>query len=99
MARMLGRALLVTAPLLMKTLSVLGTVAMFLVGGGIVLHGIPHAHHVLEPLRNSLGNSPGLPFLVQSSIELTTGLVAGTIVLLLVNFAKRFKKPAPHTAS
>lgn len=45
-----GGALLVAAPWLMKALSVLGTAAMFLVGGGIVVHGLPMAHHLGEGL-------------------------------------------------
>ena len=74
----LGRGLLVFAPWLMKALSVLGTLAMFLVGGGILLHGVPALGHAVahwaqswawaEPLVNSLAG--GL-----------TGLVAGALVV------------------
>ena len=52
----LGRFLLALAPRLMKTLSVLGTAAMFLVGGGILLHGIPALGHALEDWAHSLGS-------------------------------------------
>ncbi|MBU3737118.1 MAG: DUF808 domain-containing protein, partial [Methylobacterium sp.] len=47
LARQLGNGILAFAPRLMKTLSVVGTAAMFLVGGGILLHGLPQAHHWL----------------------------------------------------
>jgi predicted DNA repair protein MutK len=47
-AQAAGRALLRAAPWLMKALSVAGTAAMFLVGGGILTHGIPAAHHFIE---------------------------------------------------
>jgi predicted DNA repair protein MutK len=47
-SQQLGRALLKTAPYLMKGLSIAGTVAMFLVGGGILTHGIPALHHWIE---------------------------------------------------
>jgi len=43
-----GRSLLRAAPVLMKTLAVAGTAAMFLVGGGIVVHGVPYLHHAVE---------------------------------------------------
>ena len=49
-AQALGRGLLRAAPILMKVLSVAGTAAMFLVGGGILVHGLPFLHHLLEGL-------------------------------------------------
>jgi hypothetical protein len=49
--RGLGRLLLLGAPLVMKTLSVTGTAAMLLVGGGILTHGLPVVHHAIEHLR------------------------------------------------
>lgn len=78
----LGRGILRGAPWLMKGLSVAGTAAMFLVGGGILVHGVPALHHVVEavsqravawlqPLAEMLGNA-------------LAGIVAGAIVLLLV---------------
>jgi predicted DNA repair protein MutK len=47
-ARALGRGIVAAAPWLMKGLSVAGTAAMFLVGGGIVVHGVPALHHAVE---------------------------------------------------
>ncbi|SYX40056.1 Inner membrane protein YedI [Escherichia coli] len=44
----LGKGLLIIAPWLMKALSIVGTLAMFLVGGGIVVHGIAPLHHAIE---------------------------------------------------
>ena len=48
--RALGRGMLAAAPWLMKTLSVAGTAAMFLVGGGILTHGCAPLHHAIEAL-------------------------------------------------
>lgn len=48
MKQRIGRGLLAFAPVLMKTLSVVGTVAMFLVGGGIINHAVPWMHHFSE---------------------------------------------------
>lgn len=73
-ARRTGGAILWAAPFLMKSLSVLGTAAMFLVGGGIVTHGIPFLHHFIE--------HSGGP-LVASLLNGLFGLVAGMIVLLV----------------
>ena len=54
-AQAVGRAILAAAPWLMKTLSVVGTAAMFLVGGGILLHGVPPLAHRVEALIEPLG--------------------------------------------
>lgn len=43
--KQLGLALVFSAPVLMKLLSIFGTIAMFMVGGGIVLHGLPPLEH------------------------------------------------------
>jgi predicted DNA repair protein MutK len=75
--RALGRGLLVFAPWLMKILSVVGTAAMFLVGGGILMHGLPVLHHGVEAL-----SVPLLP-------ELAVGVAAGALALLLVTAAQR----------
>src|SRR5690606_35233067 len=50
----LGRGILWAAPFLMKTLSIAGTIAMFLVGGGIITHGIPWLHHTIGHAAESL---------------------------------------------
>ncbi len=77
----LGRAILWAAPFLMKALSILGTAAMFLVGGGIVTHGIPWLHHAIEHVA---GNSGFLAPLVPSLLNGLCGLASGTLVLLVV---------------
>jgi predicted DNA repair protein MutK len=85
----LGRLMLDTAPRLMKALSVLGTVAMFLVGGGIMLHGLPMAHepvHALgEAIEHSLGawTHPVWPLAVDAIAGLLTGAAALALVKLL----------------
>jgi predicted DNA repair protein MutK len=93
--RGLGLLLLRSAPLLMKALSVAGTIAMFLVGGGILLHGIPTAHALVHHLSES-GESPSLverllALLLPACIQLLVGVVAGTLVLAAVMLAKRLR--------
>ncbi len=88
--RGLGRGILVFAPWLMKTLSVLGTAAMFLVGGGILVHGVPAVGHAIDALAASLG---GWGVLVSSLLGGLAGLLAGAVVVALVTLAKRLRGP------
>lgn len=76
----LGNALLRLAPYLMKTLSVAGTVAMFMVGGGILSHGIPALHHAIEHVTQAAGGVGGV--LLSSLLDALVGLLAGGLVLL-----------------
>jgi uncharacterized protein len=94
LSQAIGRALLVFAPLLMKALSVLGTAAMFLVGGSIVLHGIGPLHHWVEALLKPLAANAGWLGIVASSVvDLIVGIVVGAMALLLVTLAtKLFKR-------
>ncbi|MFN0127644.1 MAG: DUF808 domain-containing protein [Verrucomicrobiales bacterium] len=84
-ARRLGRFILWGAPFLMKTLSVLGTAAMFLVGGGIVAHGIPAVHHAVEHAADWVRSGAGLggvgAGLSAALLNGVVGLVAGALVL------------------
>jgi predicted DNA repair protein MutK len=90
--RFIGRSLLIIAPLLMKFLSIVGTAAMFLVGGGILVHSIAVIHHATGSLTKALG----LPVegIVASIgpivIEGLVGLIAGALVLVVVNLVSKF---------
>jgi predicted DNA repair protein MutK len=77
----LGTFLLRAAPYLMKFLSVAGTLAMFLVGGGIVAHAIEPLHHAIEHVSHFGGV---LGWLVPQLGNLLIGLLAGAIVLTVV---------------
>lgn len=85
--RSVGRGILKAAPYLMKGLSVAGTVAMFLVGGGILTHGIPAAHHLIE--QWSVGAGATLQPLIALTLDGVTGLVAGAVVLACVTGIKK----------
>lgn len=84
----LGRGILAAAPWLMKTLSVVGTAAMFLVGGGILVHGIPALGHGIEAFAATLG---WIGSLASSLAGALAGLVAGGVVLALVSLGKRLR--------
>ena len=86
---LLGRGLLNVAPYLMKTLSVVGTVAMFLVGGGILLHGLPGSHELLQ-YAEALGGIGGL--LAPMAMNAFVGMAAGCLILLGVTLISRYWK-------
>ena len=85
MQRGLGSAILAGAPWLMKGLSVAGTAAMFLVGGGILVHGIPSLHHALERLAGGVAELPALGdtlrLLTLVAFDAAAGIIAGALVL------------------
>jgi predicted DNA repair protein MutK len=92
--RAFGRFLLLAAPALMKFLSLAGTLAMFLVGGGIVSHEWPWLHHLIEAIVSTLaaGAEGWLPSLVKMVLEGISGLILGAAVLVVVSLASRVAK-------
>ncbi len=104
-ARSAGRAILTAAPSLMKGLSIAGTAAMFLVGGGILTHGLTPLHPAIERLAQAAAAWPGVgnvaavltPFVADALV----GVVAGALVLAAVTaggkawHAARGRKPGP----
>jgi hypothetical protein len=87
-ARGVGQGILRAAPWLMKALSVAGTAAMFLVGGGILVHGVPPLHHAVEQAVSGLGVVAQL--LLPSLADALAGIVAGALVLGGVTLARRW---------
>ena len=87
--RSLGRGVLVSAPYLMKALSVAGTAAMFLVGGGILTHGLPMVHHAIESLSQRLGAA--VQPVLAMALDGVFGILAGATVLLGVLAFQRVK--------
>lgn len=83
-----GNILLAFAPQLMKTLSVVGTIAMFLVGGGIISHAVPFAHHFTEHATHQVEGIPTVGQIIGSFtpmlLNLGLGILAGAIVLVAV---------------
>lgn len=90
--RKLGFAILKFAPYLMKALSVLGTAAMFLVGGAILTHGIPAVHHWIAQIAAGI-NAAWLQWLVPTLLDGLFGVLAGIAALLIVLPAQRLLKP------
>ena len=93
--RAIGRGILRAAPWLMKTLSVVGTAAMFLVGGGILTHGI---HAIDEWIKDAAVDAASIPgvgdvlgAITPMLVNAVVGIVAGGCVVLLVNGFKRLR--------
>lgn len=87
-AQAVGRFLLLAAPKLMKLLTIVGTAAMFMVGGGILTHGIPGAHDLIHHLIEAAGP---LGLAVPTLLDMLTGLLAGALVLALVTLGQRLR--------
>jgi len=88
LARTIGKGLLLAAPKLMKALTVIGTAAMFMVGGGILTHGIPAVHHAIEHAAELGGTMSGLggvlKLLTPVTLDALFGIVCGALVLLVI---------------
>ncbi|OTG66779.1 DUF808 domain-containing protein [Acinetobacter silvestris] len=84
----LGRGLLAFAPKLMKTLTIVGTIAMFLVGGGIITHAVSSLHHLTEEAVDHVALIPNvgniLGAVTPTLINMVIGIVAGLAVILVI---------------
>lgn len=93
MQRGFGRGLLRAAPWLMKFLSVAGTLAMFLVGGGILTHGTPGAHELIHTLAHQVHALPAVGSLLGALLPLlldgVTGVLAGAVLLGLFELGRK----------
>ena len=79
LAKTIGKGLLLAAPKLMKALAVIGTAAMFMVGGGILTHGIPPVHHAIAQAAEASGVAGGI---VALALDVLFGIAGGTLALL-----------------
>src|SRR6185295_17703187 len=84
-AQRLGALLMSAAPPLMRLLTVLGTAAMFLVGGGILVHGVPPLHHAIA----AAGAWPGIGWAAEMLANALIGVAAGALVLGGVTLVQR----------
>lgn len=83
-AKAIGNGILSAAPYMMKSLSVIGTAAMFLVGGGILVHGIAPLHHAIEAFGEGRGGA-----LTTALLNAGVGIVAGAAVLALFTLGSK----------
>ncbi len=87
--RFFGRGLLIAAPLLMKTLAIVGTIAMFLVGGGILTHNIEFVHHSAIVASNLIPQIQPVAAIIVDGI---VGFVAGSILTVTVTLITKLKQ-------
>lgn len=92
----IGFVFLNSAPYIMKFLGFSGTVAMFLVGGSIIAHGIPPIGHAIENLAS--GENQKLALFLPSLAEALVGVIVGTLTLVIVSKIKSLKKPSHENA-
>lgn len=89
LAQSIGRGIVSAAPYLMKTLSVVGTLAMFMVGGGILTHGLPPVHHLFTDWASYSTVVPGvgeiLGGVTPTLLNAVFGLIAGGVVMVVVS--------------
>ncbi|QSX30727.1 DUF808 domain-containing protein [Shewanella cyperi] len=99
-AQWVGGLLLAAAPRLMKLLTIVGTAAMFMVGGGILTHGVDYLHHGIEHAAGLVANvavaGPLLAALTPSLLNLVFGVIAGAVVVFLFGIIARLRGKAEH---
>lgn len=89
-SRRIGAGILRAAPILMKTLSVLGTAAMFTVGGSILVHGIPAIEHVIESVATPLAARGAIFGTIATTLmDAIVGVVSGGLVVAVVMLGKK----------
>ena len=91
----IGGFLLSAAPKLMKFLSIAGTLAMFLVGGGILVHGIDFLHHEVEDLAHLTGIFESITTMLLNAL---VGLFVGVIVVAIVTMIGKVRGNKPSSA-
>ena len=88
-----GQGLLVTAPRLMHLLALVGTIAMFMVGGGILVHGWPFAHHLIEGAAAVVATLPTvgavLAAVTPTLLNAVAGVVAGLLLVAAMTLVSR----------
>lgn len=91
--RSLGTAILSAAPYMMKSLSVIGTAAMFMVGGSILSHNLPWLHHTLQGFAESLQTTPiigsALVWIAPLLLDALVGIIAGALTLLILTAIRK----------
>ena len=87
----IGAMLLRLAPWLMRSLTVVGTTAMFMVGGSIIAHGVAPAEHFIEGTVSGVGGGV-VGTLAQTLLHALTGVIAGGVVVALVTSVKKLGK-------
>jgi uncharacterized protein len=90
-----GAMILRLAPVLMRSLGVVGTAAMFMVGGSIIVHGIPAVEHLVEGAVHAVASGGIVATLARTALDAFVGVIAGGLVVAVVSVPKLFKRGEP----
>jgi predicted DNA repair protein MutK len=91
-ARSIGRGILRAAPIMMKSLSILGTAAMFTVGGGIIAHGVAPLEHLIEGIVHPVHEASAvIGIILTTLLHAVDGIIAGAVVFGIVILVKRLR--------
>lgn len=96
-SKKLGMIMIQSMPYMMKALSFIGTVAMFLVGGGIIVHGVPVVHHFVQYL---MVKSQSFDWITENIANGVVGLIVGATLVAIIHviMAVKNKIVKPQTA-
>jgi len=87
LVKTVGGTVLKGAPLLIRLLTIVGTIAMFLVGGGIFVHGLPVLHHFAEvAVSGDISQWPIMTALINTGVSFLVGLFIGGVAVLFFSF-------------
>lgn len=92
----LGKLMFAAAPKLMKFLSIAGTLAMFLVGGGILVHGISFLHHGVEDIAHLTGIFESLTAAILNGV---IGFIIGAVVVAILTVIGKMRGKDDHASS
>lgn len=91
----IGNAILQSAPWLIRALTIVGTIAMFLVGGGIFVHGLPFLHHLSElAISSDLAQQPFVSTAIATLFNMIVGLVLGALAVSVISLFHKENKEA-----
>ncbi|PJE55920.1 DUF808 domain-containing protein [Marinomonas sp. BSi20584] len=90
--KQLGLVILKGAPMLIRLLTIVGTIAMFLVGGGIFVHGLPTLHHLADmAVSGEIAQIPLVTGLINTGISFSVGLILGGVAVGIASLLNKIK--------
>ncbi|WP_137169056.1 DUF808 domain-containing protein [Marinomonas sp. FW-1] len=96
--KQLGFVILKGAPMLIRLLTIVGTIAMFLVGGGIFVHGLPALHHLANiAVSGGIAQFPLITSLINTGVSFSVGLILGGLAVGVVSLFNKIKQSKKKT--
>lgn len=96
--KQLGFVILKGAPMLIRLLTIVGTIAMFLVGGGIFVHGLPTLHHLaVMAVSGEIAQLPFITSLINTGVSFSVGLILGGLAVGIASLFNKIKESQKKT--